>query len=52
MLKYVLLGFGGSLYVAWTIFKAVMEWIDRRSLSRPALSPVAERRASKKRTQP
>ena len=29
MLKYVLLGLA-VLYVAWTIFKAVKGWIDRR----------------------
>jgi hypothetical protein len=29
MLKYVLLGLA-VLYVAWTIFKAVMNWTDRR----------------------
>jgi hypothetical protein len=28
MLKYVLLGLA-VLYVAWTIFKALMNWIDR-----------------------
>ena len=29
MVKYVLLGFA-ALYVAWTIFKAVMNWTDSR----------------------
>ena len=29
MLKYLLLGLA-VLYVAWTIFKAVMNWIERR----------------------
>jgi len=29
MLKYVLLGLA-VLYVAWNVFKAVMEWADRR----------------------
>jgi hypothetical protein len=29
LLKYLLLGLA-VLYVAWTIFRAVMNWIDRR----------------------
>ena len=29
MLKYSLLGLA-ALYVAWNVFKAVMEWADRR----------------------
>jgi len=29
MLKYFLLGLA-LLYVAWNVFKAVMEWADRR----------------------
>jgi hypothetical protein len=29
MLKYLLLGLA-VLYVAWSIFKAVMEWADRQ----------------------
>jgi len=29
MLKYLLLGFA-VLYLAWIIFKAVMEWADSR----------------------
>jgi hypothetical protein len=29
MLKYVLLGLA-VLYVTWTVFKAVMDWIERR----------------------
>jgi hypothetical protein len=29
MLKYVLLGLA-VLYVVWTIFKAVMDWTERR----------------------
>jgi hypothetical protein len=29
MLKYVLLGLA-VVYVVWTIFRAVMEWADRR----------------------
>jgi len=29
MLKYFLLGLA-ALYVAWNVFKAVMEWADRR----------------------
>jgi len=29
MLKYFLLGLA-VLYVAWNVFKAVMEWADRR----------------------
>jgi hypothetical protein len=47
MLKYVLLGFGGSLYVAWTIFKAVMDWIERRREQK--LWTGSERRREKKR---
>jgi len=30
LLKYELLGFG-ILYVAWTIYNAVMNWTDRRT---------------------
>ena len=33
MLKFVLLGFV-VLYVAWTIFKAIMNWIDSRMTSK------------------